>query len=352
MNHRTKQVAAWRLAASVVLTCATLFGICLRAQPASSVHLVQTIPLTGLKGHFDHFGFDPKHGRLFATLQQEGKVEVLEAKSGKIIGTITGIGKPHAVLYRADVDRLYITDGDHNHGKVHLVDGHSFQVLKSVDLAPGAEQFGYDSASHEMFVANGGHDAASAFGFVSVIDTDKGEKLADIRVETPNLEGVAVEQSGNRVFVNDRLHSQVAVIDRKQRSVTGQWQITSAKLNVSLALDEANHRLFVGCRSGQIVAFDTDTGKEQASLPIAEGVDDLFFDPESKRIFAPTGSGGGALAVFQQRDRDGYEPVAKVASAAEGKNGLYVPQVLRYFVGVPDHDSAPPSILVYDVKQW
>jgi len=327
------------------------FAIALAAQPAPPVRLVQTVPLPGVKGHFDHFGSDAKHGRLFATLQQQGIVQVLDAKTGKVTGTITGVGKPHAVLYRADLDRLYVTDGDHNHGRIHIVDGQSLQVLKSVDLAPGAEQFGYDSSAHVMYVANGGHDAGAEFGFVSAIDTQNGEKLADIRVETPNLEGVAVENSGGRVFVNDRLHSQVAVIDRKQRTVIGQWQISTGKLNVALALDEAHHRIFAGCRNGQIVVFNTDTGKEQAVLPIAEGVDDLFFDPATRRIFAATGSGGGSVEAYQQRDPDHYDPVAKVASAAEGKNGIYIPEVHRYFVGVPDHDPAPATILVFDVAK-
>ena len=30
--------------------------------------------------------------------------------------TITGAGKRHAVPYRADLDRIYLTDGDHVHG--------------------------------------------------------------------------------------------------------------------------------------------------------------------------------------------------------------------------------------------
>jgi outer membrane protein assembly factor BamB len=68
------------------------------------------------------------------------------------------------------------------------------------------------------------------------------------------------------------------------------WQIATAKLNVVMALDEGSHRLFVGCRSGQIVVFNTGTGKEVANLPIAEGIDDLMFDPASKRVFAATGS--------------------------------------------------------------
>jgi DNA-binding beta-propeller fold protein YncE len=322
----------------------------LDAQQPPPIHMVQTIPLPGVKGHFDHFGFDAMHGRLFATLQAQGIVEVINAKSGKLIGTISGIGKPHAVLYRADQDRLYITDGNHDHGKVHAVDGRSFKVLQSVDLAPGAEQFGFDSTSHFMFVANGGHDAASPFGFVSVIDTDKGEKVADIRVETPNLEGVAVENSGDRVFVNDRLHSQVVVIDRKQRAVIGQWPISTAKMNVAMAIDEAGHRLFVGCRSGQIVVFNTDTGKELTALPIAEGVDDLMFDPLGKRIFAATGSGAGSLEVYGQTGPDRYDRVATTFTASEGKNGLYVPTVHRYFVGVPDHGTTPASILVYTIR--
>lgn len=332
----------------VKLTLAVLLAV---SAPAASIHLAQTVALPGVKGHFDHFAFDEKHGRLFATLQQQGIVQVLDAKSGKTIGAINGVGKPHAVLYRADLNRLYITDGDHNHGKVHIVDGQSFRLIKSVELAPGAEQFGYDAAAHVMYVANGGHDAAAPSGFVSAIDTDKGEKIADIRVETPNLEGVAVENSGSRVFVNDRLHSQVAVIDRNRREVIAQWQISTAKMNVALALDEAHHRLFVGCRSGQIVVFNTDTGKEQAALPIAEGVDDLFFDAAGKRIFAATGSGGGTVEAYQERDPDHFDSFAKVASAAAGKNGIYVPRAHRYFVGVPDHDAEPATILVFEVTK-
>jgi len=335
-----------------LLTFVTICGLGafrVNAQAAPSIRLVQTIGLPGVTGHFDHFGVDQKHGRLFATLQAQGTVQVFEARSGKKLGDITGIGKPHAVLYRADIDRLYITDGNHDWGKVHIVDGKTFQVLKTINLAPGAEQFGYDSSDKFLYIANGGHDAGATFGFVSVVDTTSGEKLADIKVETPNLEGVAVENSGSRVFVNDRLHSQVVVIDRKQRAVIGNWPISDAKLNVAMALDEAGHRLFVGCRSGKIVVFNITDGTETASLAIGEGVDDLTFDPSSKRIFAATGAGAGSLHVFQQVDPDHYQAVGEMASAPGGKNGIYVPGVHRYFVGVPQHDTADTSILVFDV---
>lgn len=330
------------------LTIAVLTGA-LQTQAPPLIRLVQTIPMTGMKGHFDHFGFDAKNNHLFATLQGEARVDVFDARTGEKIAAITGVGKPHAVLYRSDLDRLYITDGSHDHGKLHVVDGTSLKILKSVDLAPGAEQFGYDATSQRLYVANGGHDAASPFGFVSVIDTEKGEKLCDLRVETPNLEGVVAESSGSRVFVNDRLHSAVVVIDG-DKGVVATWPIATGKMNVAVALDEADHRLFVGCRSGLIAVFDTETGKEQTDLLIGEGIDDLMFNAASKRIFAATGAGAGSLAVFQQTDPDHYRPVGEIASGPGGKNGIYVPQLHRYFVGVPSHDNVEASILVYEIQ--
>ena len=39
-------------------------------------------------------------------------MRVFELKSGKPIHTIAGIEKPHAVFYREDLDRIYVTDGE------------------------------------------------------------------------------------------------------------------------------------------------------------------------------------------------------------------------------------------------
>ena len=158
-----------------------------------------------------------------------------------------------------------------------------------------------------------------------------------------------MENTGSRVFVNDRLHSKMVVIDRKPQAVIGNWPIYDAKLNVAMALDEAGHRLFVGCRSGKIVVFNTVDGTQTTALAIGEGVDDLTFDASSKRVLAATGAGAGSLHVFQQLDPDHYQAVGEMASAPGGKNGIYVPRVHRYFVGVPQHDTADTSILVFDV---
>src|SRR5260221_5292746 len=90
-----------------------LFGVFAppgRAQQAPTLKLVQTIHLPNVKGGLSHFGLDLKGGRLFATLQKEKSVQVFDLRTMKLIHTIGGFEQPYAVLYREDLDRIYVTD--------------------------------------------------------------------------------------------------------------------------------------------------------------------------------------------------------------------------------------------------
>jgi hypothetical protein len=52
--------------------------------------------------------------------------------------------------------------------------------------------------------------------------------------------------------VNDAALNKVVVLDRGSRSIVASWPVTMGKRNVTMAIDEAGHRLFVGSRSGAI----------------------------------------------------------------------------------------------------
>jgi hypothetical protein len=124
------------------------------------------------------------------------------------------------------------------------------------------------------------------------------------------------------------------------------WPITMAKTNVAIAYDEANHRLFIACRSGGIVVLDTQSGKELSVLPITKGVDDLVFDAASKRIYA---SCDGDVAVYHQETPDNYKLIGKVSTGPLGRTSLLVPQLNRYFVAVPQHGTTNAEIQVFEV---
>jgi DNA-binding beta-propeller fold protein YncE len=311
---------------------------------AAPLKLVQTIELPpAVKGRFDHFGVDLTHHRLFATPEDYHAVLALDLNSGKIIAEIHGIAKPHAILYRDDLDRIYITDGEA--GELKIFDGKSYSLVGSVPLAKDADGIGYEPARQYLYIVNGGKNAGQRYSLVSVVDTTAGKKIADIRIEGETLEAMALDIWRPRMYVNNRTRNQVAVVDRWMNTVTAAWPVTMGKDNVAMALDEQHQRLFVGCRSGHVVVFDSNTGKELQALPIAKGVDDLEYDAASKRLYA---IGNGAVDVFEESDADHFHALGSVAAGAQAKTARLVPQINRYFVAAPQAGGGRAAVQAFE----
>src|SRR4029077_4976995 len=164
------------------------------------------------------------------------------------------------------------------------------------------------------------------------------------------LEAMALEDARRRLYANNRAKNRVELIDLDRRTVVASWPVTRGKVNVAMALDEKSHRLFVACRSGQIVVMDTETGKELLALAIDPGVDDLVFDPASGRLYASCGDGAGSVAVYKQASADRYELLGKVASGPGGRTARVVPELNKYYVAVPAHGDTPAQVLVFAVQ--
>ena len=319
----------------------------LRAQSADTVplKLVTTYEFPGdVDGKFDHLIVDLNGHRLFTTPHKS--VDVFDLDTGKLIHRITGVEVPHALLYRQDLQRLYVTDGEP--GALKIFDGKTYDLIKTVKLLPDADAIAYDPAPKYLYIYNGGKDAQHAYSTISIVDTTSGEKVDDIKVDGDQLECMVLETSGPRLYVNNRAKNQVEVIDRNTRQVLASWPVTLGKGNDPIALDEPNHRLFVICRSGQLVVFNTENGKEVQAFPVGEFVDDLVFDAKSKRLYAPSGV-AGSVDVYEQTDPDHYRSLGKVSTGEWGKTGRLVPELNRYFVPVPKNGTNNAKVMVYQV---
>jgi DNA-binding beta-propeller fold protein YncE len=323
----------------------SVFATVALSQQSAPLKLTQTFKLPAdIKGHFDHFAVDLKGHRLLATPEEYKCVLVLDVNTGKLMHKLGPIEKPHAILYRQNLDRIYVTDGEA--GDLKIFDGKTYQLLKSVKLLDDADSIGYDPATQYLYIDNGGGDVHQTYSMLSVVDTNADKKLADIKVDGETLEAMALEKSSPKLYVNNRQKNQVDIIDRKTRTTIGSWPVTKGKDNVAMALDEANHRLFVACRSGQLVVFDTESGKELKALPIAKGVDDIVYDPASKRIYAAC---DGFVDVYEEAGPDDYKSIGHVPSGPGAKTARLVPELKQYFVAVPQHGAESAAILVYQV---
>lgn len=336
-------MSTWKLLGVIVIAAASLRA---QSSPTPPLKLIQTFHFSdGIKGHFDHFGVDIPHERLFTTPEEAKSVIVFNLQTGTILHKIDGIGKPHAVLYRPDLNRIYVTDGID--GALKIFDGSTYKLLKSIKLLVDADSIAYDSVSKYLYVVNGGGEAHQSYSMISVIDTTAEKKMGDIKIDGDTLEAMALEKMTPRLYVNNPAKNQIDVVDRTNRTLITSWPVTKGKKNVAMALDEKDHRLFSACRSGEIVVIDTKDGRELQALPIVNGVDDLTYDRQNRRLYA---SGDGTVDVYQQEDADHYKLLEKVPSGPGGRTSRLIPDVHRFVVAVPQSGSQAARVLVYRVQ--
>ena len=113
------------------------------SQDEAPLKLVQSIKLPGLKeGDFDHFAADRSGNRLFLAAEKNAAVEVLDLQTNKVIRTITGLEEPHSMLYRADLNKLFVVDG--GAAEVKMYDGKSYKYLRAIKLEDDCDSSTYD----------------------------------------------------------------------------------------------------------------------------------------------------------------------------------------------------------------
>jgi DNA-binding beta-propeller fold protein YncE len=317
------------------------------AQEKAPLRLVQTITVPGVR-KWDHFGVDLKGNRLFVTSEEEPAIEVFDLKTGKHLRSLTEFKEPHNVLPFPELKKIFVVDGGAS--EVKILDYDSYKLIGHTELTIDADPFVYDSASKYLYVVNGGREAHTPTCLISIVDTVTGKKLADLKLDTNRLESMAIEKSGPRLFVNMTGINSIGVVDREKRTVVQTWPITAGKDNVPLQYDEATHRLFLVTRKpSKLVVVNADNGKEVANLDVADYVDDLAYDAAHHRLYIPGGGGAGAVSVVEQRGADNYQVVATIPTKPGAKTARLVPELNKYYVGVPAKDAQPAQILVFDV---
>ena len=317
------------------------------AQQKPVLELLQTTPLPELKdGDFDHFAVDVGGGRLFATAEENSKVLVLDLKTNKLIHTISDLKAPHSMLYRAELKKLFVVDGDLGEIKIYETD--SYKPAGSIKLRDGADASAYEPTTNYLYVVNGGKDAKLPNAYISVVDTTTAKIVSEIKVDSNDVEGMALEKSGPRIFVVIRGNNSIEVFDRTRLTLLATWSIaTEGKKPTAIGFDEGGHRLFIGTRDpGKLIVLDSESGKVVSSMPAAAMVDDLAYDAQRKRIYF---AGTLFTDVFQQSDPDHYVQIGHISTSFRAKTAILVPELNHLYLAVPHHEKQTAEIRVYNV---
>jgi DNA-binding beta-propeller fold protein YncE len=317
-------------------------------QQKQPLKLIATTPLPGFSGDFDHFALDLNGKRLFLTAEDHKTVDVFDLE-GKHLKSITGFGQPHAALYLPETNKLIVTDGDDDFGRVELVSGDDYKILSTIKLPNGVDSAVFDPITQYYYVASGGEETAKTHA-LSIIDTKTFKQIGEITLPGNESEAMAIDKAGKKMYVSLRATNEVGVLDLQTRKVISRWPIPGASTANSLVLDEANHRVFVATRKPpKFLVFDIDTGKVVTSLPCAPLHDDMWFDAARKRIYV---TGSETTTVFEQKDADHYTHLSDVPTAFRAKTSILVPELNRIYMAVsgkgkPD---AKLALQVYELQ--
>lgn len=301
----------------VALFAAVLSSVAVAADPPAGYKLQMTIHVKG-DGGWDYLTVDPAARRVYVS--HATVVEVLDADTGDVKGQIPDTAGVHGIAVAADLGRGFTSNGRAD--TVTAFDLKTLKPLATIKTGRNPDGILYDPATKRVFAFNGNGKSAT------VIDAADDKVVGTIELGG-KPEGTTTDGAGH-VFVNLEDTAEVLRLDARDLKVLDRWSVAPARLPVSLAIDPATDRLFVGCRSKVLLVLDAKTGKSVAELPIGDRVDAGAFDPTTKLVFCSCGD--GTVSVVRQEGPDKYAALGPIETKPGSKTMALDPKTHRLFL--------------------
>jgi YVTN family beta-propeller protein len=269
------------------------------ASDAAGYSVLHRYALGGDSG-WDYLALDVAARRVYVS--HGDTVLVLDADSGKPVGSIDGLSGVHGIALAPAMHRGWISNGHSN--TVTVFDTATLKTTGTIKVSgENPDAILYDPASQRVFTFNGHSSNATA------IDAASGKVVATIAL--PGKPEFGVSDGHGRIFANIEDKSELVEIDPKAARVLATWSLAPGESPSGLAFDSVHHRLFAVCDNRQMIVLDAQSGKRIASVPIGDGPDAAAFDAARGLIFSSNGQ-SGTLTVVHEDDPDHYRVVATV----------------------------------------
>lgn len=308
--------AVFSLAAVFVLACAVL------AAPSEEYSVIKKIPIAGT-GSWDYLTVDEGARRLYVS--HGTQVEVIDIDSLNLVGSIPKTPGVHGIAIAPEHGKGFVSNGQSN--SVTVFDLKTLKTIVEVPTGQKPDAIIYDPATSRVFAFNGGGNSATAIDAA----TNKVAGTVDLG---GGPEFAAADGKGY-VFNNLEDESLVLKVNSRDLKVEQRWPTAPCSSPSSMAMDRANRRLFIGCRSKVMAVMDADSGKVITTLPIGDHVDATTYDPEAKLIF--NSNGEGTITVVRQESPDKYSVVETVKTLPRAKTMALDPKTHQLFLSTAEN---------------
>ena len=308
-------------AATVLLSLAA-------AAAAQSYHVTDTWKIGG-QGGWDYLVSDDAAQRLYIT--HNSRVEVIDSKTGKSIGAITGLKSTHGVALNPDGKTGYASDGAGN--AIIVFDRSDFSVKATIPAGTNPDGIAFEPATKTVWAFNGRSKN------VSVMDTSSNAIVATIALPG-KPEFPQVDEHG-AVFVNIEDKNEIVKLDAAGRKVVGTWSLAGCESPSGMAIDRSRHRLFSVCDGSKMAVVDYAAGKLLGLAAIGDSPDAAGFDPKHGLAFSSNG-GDGTLTVVDTT-KPGFPTVQTVKTAKGARTMTFDASTGRVYLVTAQFGPAPAA---------
>ena len=176
-------------------------------------------------------------GRLFISELGNNSIAVINTGGRTLDHNITDVPDPQGEVFSPEANKIFSASGA---GKRYIFDGKTYDLITTVDFPGGADNLRYDAATKRVYVACGDEKT----GAIAIVDAMTNKRLDEEYKLGGQPESFQLEKSGPNIYVNLPGLKQIAVINRNTKEIA-RWPLT-IEGNFPMALDEEDHRLFIG----------------------------------------------------------------------------------------------------------
>jgi len=318
---------------------AIVLAIAMQSSSTPPLTLVHTIELPRVEGRIDHLAFDAVGGRVFIAALGNNTVEVIDVKKAVHVKSLAGFREPQGIALATDAGVVAVANGQGE--GVQFIGLDDSQPRKAIALGDDSDNVRYDAGARRLFVGYGS-------GAIATVDPIGATIVGTVKL-AGHPESFQLERAGPRIFVNVPSGGQIAVIDRSAMRVTATWPVSEARANYPMALDEAHHRLFIGCRNpARVLVYDTQSGKPIGSAEIVGDTDDMFLDTRLNRLYVAGGE--GFIDVLDTALNAKLARLARIKTDAGARTALFTPDQRRLYLAVPHRGAQKAAIKIYEVQ--
>lgn len=256
-----------------------------------ALHLLGHIelPANRSKGGFDHADVHSPTDRLYVAHTCNDSVDIIDCARDRYIESISGFTAIAGALVSEARGLIFTSNRGENTVSVFSPGAERDAVKIGVGEKPNGLAF--DPARGILIAANVGDPSIPDSHTVSVVDVDRRQRIAEIKV--PGRTRWTIYDPAREMFyVNIASPARIVAIDaRSPGTISQEYEVPAAGPH-GLDLDPVTGRLFCACDAGVLFAIDAVSGRVLGDVPLSGVPDVIFLQPSTSRMYVAIGDPG------------------------------------------------------------